>query len=404
VLTSDLALSWQRGGRIGPRTLDLHDPDYLRIAGELIEIVRAHEGRRRAELEQALGEYVGVGTDYRILRGLIKLLLDQCVFEISGSIDPATLRQTVFLKARSHHPILEGSAHHQEVIAATAEILGCAPEMVVKGLYADLSANHHLTRFEEIAAEQLLERYNLAQAQALLYRCVEMRLSVEPQEPAGYRQLFEAIKAHRLIHTIKGNSRAGYEVRLNGPVSLFHRSQKYGIQMAVFLPALLDCQSWRMRAEIAGQADRRAFFELSSAEHKLRTENITAEIGGQAPIEKFIANWARLGSEWMLEPSQEVVDLGEGAFIPDFALRHESGKLVYLEILGFWTPRYLSERLAEFAHAEFKDFILVVSEEMRGTREPPKKLPPNIVVCKAALDARAVKSAADQLASDESQS
>jgi hypothetical protein len=29
-------------------------------------------------LQQALDEYIGVGTDYKILRGLIKLLLDRC--------------------------------------------------------------------------------------------------------------------------------------------------------------------------------------------------------------------------------------------------------------------------------------------------------------------------------------
>ena len=82
-----------------------------------------------------------------------------------------------------------------------------------------------------------------------------MRLWVEPQAPEGFRELFGAIKAYRLIHTVKGNSREGYEVRLDGPVSIFHRSQKYGIQMAVFLPALLLCKGWRMRAEI--QAQRR---------------------------------------------------------------------------------------------------------------------------------------------------
>ena len=77
MLTADLAQSWQRGGRTGPRYLDTEDRSYLREAADLIGIFKEHEGHRRADLEQSLQEYVGVGTDYRILRGLIKLLMDR---------------------------------------------------------------------------------------------------------------------------------------------------------------------------------------------------------------------------------------------------------------------------------------------------------------------------------------
>ena len=46
----------------------------------------------------------------------------------------------------------------------------------LQGLYADLSDNQVLTLIDELDAPQLLDRYNVAQAQALLYRCSEMRL------------------------------------------------------------------------------------------------------------------------------------------------------------------------------------------------------------------------------------
>ena len=72
MLTSDLALSWQRGHHTGPRYINAEDANYLRVAEDLSQIVREHRGGRRAELEQALDDYIGVGTDYKILRGLIK--------------------------------------------------------------------------------------------------------------------------------------------------------------------------------------------------------------------------------------------------------------------------------------------------------------------------------------------
>ena len=71
MLTADLAQSWQRGGRTGPRYIETEDADYLRDAAELIKLFIEHEGRARQELDAALEAYVGLGTDYKILRGLI---------------------------------------------------------------------------------------------------------------------------------------------------------------------------------------------------------------------------------------------------------------------------------------------------------------------------------------------
>ncbi|HYE65208.1 MAG TPA: DUF790 family protein, partial [Pyrinomonadaceae bacterium] len=242
MLTADLAMSWQRGDRTGPRYLKTEDPKYLQEAADLIEVFGEHQGRRRADLEQVLQDYVGVGTDYKILRGLIKLLMDRCTFETASSKDPAEVRRLLFLKARQYHPVINDEAARTEIITGVASELGCEPDVVLNGLYADLPENQKLVDFEKLPARELLDRYNLAQAQALLYRSVRMHLQVEPQDAAGYRELFGAIKTYGLIHTIKGNARAGYEILLDGPVSMFHRSQKYGVQMAVFLPALLLCK------------------------------------------------------------------------------------------------------------------------------------------------------------------
>src|SRR2546421_11545628 len=194
---------------------------------------------------------------------------------------------------------------------------------------------------------ELLDLYNVAQAQALLYRAVEMRLWLAAQPAEGFRELFGAIKAYRLIHTVRGNSREGYEVRLDGPASIFQRSQKYGIQMAVFLPALLLCKGWRMRAEIAQKAPAvgTAHFELDSKQRRLRSHYLSATFDAQTDRDELAERWARHDTPWELAPNREVIDIGATAFIPDYVLTHPDGRRVYLELLGFWTPQYLHERL-----------------------------------------------------------
>ena len=190
MLTSDLALSWQRGGRTGPRSIDTGDTDYLRDASELIKLFDRHAGRTRGELEEELAAYVGVGIDYKILRGLIKLLMDRCEFEVASPVDPIEIRRLLFLKARLSHPVTanqEVENRRAQAVTKVARELGHPPEIVLANLYADLPENQKLAQFESITDGELLDLYNVAQAQALLYRCVEMHLWVEPQNAIAYR-------------------------------------------------------------------------------------------------------------------------------------------------------------------------------------------------------------------------
>ncbi|HZG53372.1 MAG TPA: DUF790 family protein [Pyrinomonadaceae bacterium] len=399
MLTSDLALSRQRGNQIRPRYIETEDDGWLEAASALIELFREHQGCTRAELDGALEDYVGTGTDYKILRGLIKLLMDRTEFAAGVEVVPADLRRAVFLKARGVHPVTDEGAR-AEIIEAAGGELGCAPELVRANLYADLTKNQRLIEFEEIDARALVELYNVAQAQALLYRSVRMRLTVAPQTAEGYRELFGAIKAYRLIHTIRGNAGKGYEIELDGPVSMFHRSQKYGIQMAVFLPALLLCRGWRMRAEIAQRPHGTAFFEMESERHGLRSHYLTVTPYENPVREKLLTAWARFESDWTLAASGEIISLGAGAFIPDFVLRHREGRQVYLEILGFWTPPHLAERLQEFAGSGFRDYLLAAWEELRGSREPLVAAPAHTIIFKRSLDPATVELAANKLISE----
>ncbi|HEU0180374.1 MAG TPA: DUF790 family protein [Blastocatellia bacterium] len=398
MLTADLAMSYRRGSRITPRYLQSDDPRHLQTAADLTLIVEQYRGSRRAELERALDEYIGVGTDYKILRGLIKLLTDRCEFETAGAKDPAEIRRALFTKAAAHHlradramaerAVIVDDHLRQRLIAEVAAELECSPEEVMAGLYADLSGNQRLVAFEEMSAEDLLDRYNLAQAQALLYRCSEMRLRIEPQEQSVTRRLFAEIKAFRLIHAIKGNPASGYDAQLSGPVSIFHRSQRYGVQMAVFLPALLLYPGWRMRAEI-GTKTGAAFFELDSDQTRLRSHYVTDDPQPQNPqIAKLLEDFSKLDGEWSGRPSQEVIDLGESAFVPDLVFIREGDEPIYLEMLGYWTPRSLNERLKEFARAGFVNYAIAASEDMRCSRDAPTQSPTNVILYKKSLNAR----------------
>ena len=72
----------------------------------------------------------------------------------------------------------------------------------------------------------------MALAQAILLRSTGVTVHVYGETPARYRQLFRAIKFHRLICDIQPSGPDAYTLHLDGPLSLFSATQKYGLQLA----------------------------------------------------------------------------------------------------------------------------------------------------------------------------
>ncbi|MGI8544851.1 MAG: DUF790 family protein [Aridibacter sp.] len=398
MLTSDLAISFKRQGKIYPRLIKTDNADYLADAENLIAIFEKFENKTRGELENELDEYVGTGTNYRILRGLIKLLMDRCEFETVSIADPVEIRQKVFLEARNFQPVLPDSKEKEKVLEKVAEEFQTDADTLFATLYADLPEQQSLTSFESITPNDLLDRYNLAQAQALLYKCVEMKITVSPSNTANYRAIFGAIKHFGLIHSIAGDAKNGYEITITGAASLFHRSQKYGIQMAVFLPALLLTKDWKMSAEIYDKKYGNAIYELSSEQDKLSSCYFDEPEFENPLFEKLKTDWEKSSIQWILKENKEVIDLGKTAFIPDFVLTSpDKKKKVYLDILGFWTLKILKKRLAQFEGTNFKNFILAASNELRGTREEETSASKNVVFFKSVIRPLLLEETAENL-------
>jgi hypothetical protein len=397
MLTSDLAVSFRRGDKIYPFLIKTDHAGYLRDAAALIEIFESFTDRTRGALERELEEFIGTGTDYKILRGLIKLLDDRCDFETNAPAEPVEMRQKVFLEARRQHPIFPDSENKEKVIEKIAAEFLCDKNAIVANLYADLPAQQRLVSFDRIAPRELLDLYNLAQAQALLYRSVEMKIRVAPSDLTNYRAIFGWIKHFGLIHSIIGNAVNGYEITLTGAASLFHRSQKYGIQMAVFLPALLLCKSWKMRAEIAQKKGGNLFFELTSEQTQI-VSNRYDEAPYQNPdLQKLQKNWEKSARDWRLEENREVIDLGKTAFVPDLVLISTAGEKIYFDVLGFWTPKSLQKRLEEFASANFTKFIIAASNELRGSREEFLRESANVILYKTKIEPLLLTEMAEKL-------
>src|SRR5262245_32985997 len=88
--------------RLVPAYLDTADPQWLDLAGQLIELLRASVGRTRGRLEADADEAFGDLPQPQLPQGLAKLLEDRCDFEAPPGHPPEELREAVFAAATRH--------------------------------------------------------------------------------------------------------------------------------------------------------------------------------------------------------------------------------------------------------------------------------------------------------------
>ena len=415
MLTADLARSKTTAESVTPLFIDPDEKRYRDTARELIRLFDKHLSEPKGDLEDAIDQLTVADTDYKIIQGLAKLLDDECDFERVAAAEPREIRRRLFERANDAYPIVRQptlavneDTRKLDVYSTVADELDISLAECYDGMYADLEANKRLVRFGDRVAETvdgaeateeggetstttiltdssdeaykqesstvdwLLNRYNLALAQAVLYDATELRIRVWDH----FGTVFSYVKLFGLMHRIypinatgervaSTDHAEGYEAMLDGPASLFRQSRKYGIRMANFLPALPHCEHWELEGEIlVGEAADET--RTLTLDHTAGLEShYSAGRRFDSDLERTLATkWERANTDWELIREDDVFDLGAEVMIPDFAIEHPDGRRAILEIVGFWTPEYLEEKLAKIRQADADNLLLAVSERL----------------------------------------
>lgn len=379
MLTGNLVRVRISRGRVIPLYLRRDDPNWLEVAESLLLIFREGVGLTRGEISAEIDEMVGEGVATLAHRGLAKVLEDRAEFEVVADVPPDELRRKVFTAAAAQRrgPKGPAAAGHREpfrrdaILETIAAELGLEPAQVATSLFADLKDENRMLAFRDLTAQRLIDRYNVALAQAVLLRSTLVRAEVRAEKPARYRQLFRWLKFHRLLYRVEGSMAEGYFFQIDGPLSLFSATNKYGLQMALFLPALLLCRDYRLDAELRwGPKREPRSFHLEGADGLVSHYD---DAGTYTPpeIAAFVERFRQVAPEWELTESTDLLELGRhGVWVPDYRLVHRpSGTDVYLEILGFWKRSSLERLLSLLPQHGPPRFILAISERLKVDEE-----------------------------------
>ena len=350
--------------RIVPVYAAVEDPANVALAEQLLDIFQGQEWRTRGEIEAEITAAFGDGPLSFLQQGLAKLLEDRCEFEVVAGHPPDRLRDAVFRAAESARAV--GPFDRAAVLGAVAAELKMTADEVEGGLFADLKSEQRMAKFEPITAERLLQRYNVALAQSVLLKAVGVEIDIRKEPQAKLRRVFRLLKFRRLVCDVKSTGPDSYHLKLDGPLSLFTATQKYGLQLALFLPVVLACKDWELRADLRWGPERKPkIFNLAPADGLV---SHLAEHGTYVPPElaMFAEQFRKKATGWQLHDESAILPLGPGFWVPDFRLEHvQTGKSLYLEVLGFWRKSSAELHVKRLRQHANSAFLLAVSEQLK---------------------------------------
>lgn len=352
-----------QGGRL--RVEYLRDPQgrVVPFLDRLCRLVRKLEGWPRHAVAEALRRQERHVRDAARMAGLAKTLLDACDFRApDGAELAAPLRDAAFLSRGRRWPPVPGDRAVPYAEAGAAQGLACAD--VERLLYADAPHARILVRAPALDGRRLLALYNLELARAVLLDAERVRLTAR----GGWRGIFRAVKSARLMHVVTRKGRS-YQVEITGPAAAFVvRQSRYGARMARVIPALSRAPRWRVEADIVRDGVVVTFRVRGSP----RATADNAPLGAESRRARYDSEWEKsLASDfratfrtkrdgWQLLRETTPVTMGAELFLPDFTLRHADGREALVELVGFWTPEYLEEKVRKIVAARLENLVLVV--------------------------------------------
>ncbi len=263
------------------------------------------------------------------------------------------VRRAVFRAAAtvgaSPHSVLDWAAQRYQTTS----------EAILDLLFSDLPSERPLAPpREDLSPNTLALMTNLSLAQGFVFR--DVGLSVRLFGKA--RPVVRHAKLKGLICTIQREDDADLQLDISGPLALFRRTLVYGRSLAQLIPFLAWCDRFELRANCVLR-DQAGALHLSNRDPVFPGDPPKAY---DSRLERrFARDFGKVALDWMIIREPEPVQADGTLLFPDFALIHRQNakRKWLLEVVGFWTPQYVSEKLGRLRAADLDNLILCIDEE-----------------------------------------
>ena len=377
--TADLVIASRKKGELILPELSGKNGEKVHFwAEQVLDTARSCVGSPRQQytaLVQAMGE---TQQERKVARGLSKLVEAGCVFDEASPEESTAIRKELFLLATQSRK--QGNSNsewnREAIIGQVCAEHAWKAESIDERLYADLPGAQRLLRAPDWSAEDLVCNYDTARVQAVLLRAVQVRVHYGHTTAAQLRELFRQLKFRRLLHRSERRSEQGLSLTIDGPYSLFESVTKYGLQMAMLMPALRAAGPFDLEADVQWGARREPLL--------YRTVNGPAisDLSPNAPAEEqfehnsellqLLTDLRGLSAKFQIKPATVLVDLpGVGLCVPDitFIDLESPERCVHFELMGYWSRASVWKRVELVQSGLREPIIFGVNQRLRVSEE-----------------------------------
>jgi predicted nuclease of restriction endonuclease-like RecB superfamily len=381
-------LAYRRiGGAVAPSYLTERDDVWVR---EVLEELDALIGRTAREVAAAFHSRVldrarRAGASPRTVEGIWRLALRVWTLRMQAPRHPERVREAVF-EERVRHTTRDAA------LDAAAARLGATREQVLESLFADRAESRRLVAPPEPASPRaLVLRYNLALLQGLLLRAVDLDVCAH----SNVRSVVRFAKLRGLLCTYHPLA-DGVRIALSGPLSVLRETTKYGHALAAFVPAAVATPGWTIDARCRLGPH---FLRLRATASDPIASTHALPKDCDSAVERALArDVRRLGTAWTITRETTAIRAGTHVFFPDFTLSREGEPTVLVEIVGYYTPEYLSSKLRVLRESKLRRIIVCVDESL--TRDRSAFCADAVLFYRRRVDAKALLAAAERVANE----
>ncbi len=317
-------------GNIKPRWFDPENPEHLECAATLISLYQQAVGSRMSADELAMLAKNAIDSSplTAMSAGLNKLLLDRSEFKAAAELDYPELRRELFQKSAG-------------MLKA-----GILPQPIeTPDIYGDLPGFEKIERISPVTPGELLNHFNLAQAQALLIYARTVTLKICDPDVSALRKVMKAVKFFRLLAKFVNSGKNCVEIDISGPFALFGPTTKYAISLASLLPVVVNLKKWSLDAEILFR-DRTLKLKLNEKSRLTATRRAFSTYLPEE-IRMYHRLFAEKSTDWQIIGNTPFLDAGNQEIIfPDLSFQsNATGQIIHLELFHRWHAAQLQHRL-----------------------------------------------------------
>ena len=243
-------LSVRRNNSRGTVVPSFIGEDFFEYTRMIRELFNSMVGSRRKDIADRLRELELKVQYNKVIKGLGEIMFRESRFSSTGTLDPPSIRERIFLMAPAG---VQTQAERQKIIEKVAAEFSATQEEVQSSMYSDMEEEDILLEVSESSDDQLCRRYNLEQSETLLLKAFTLTVK-DIQDWGGLARESKHLGLLFSPNILEGEIA---EMHFDGPMSGLEETRRYGVRFAQLLRYLITLEKWSFDCSVILEKERK---------------------------------------------------------------------------------------------------------------------------------------------------